>query len=93
MYAAVGALSPATEAAAAEALPRCYTPSFDACLTDPSAAGCSRYADVERAYAEDEAAAEALVDAMPYCRYDSRDIYMYAGIAGAIGILLGVVIA
>lgn len=95
MYAALGVLDPDTQAALQHALPTCFSEAFSRCWdagheNDP---GCARYADAQRAYAIDPTATQAQVDALPYCRYDQNQLYLYAGIAGAAGLILGVLLS
>lgn len=95
MYAAVGALSEATKQSMTAALPPCFSEHFYNCWqegreNDP---GCAMYAPVNAAYKEDPTLTQSIVDQVPYCDYAKRDLWIYAGLAGSGGFIIGMMLA
>lgn len=91
MTRSLGALPPEVRQAAERAMPDCYDERFDACLEDENRAApeCLRFEPVHAAYDVDHDATRELVDAVDYCGYSKRDMLVAAGVAGAVGLVLG----
>jgi len=94
MYALAG-LSPEAAARLQDALPRCYSMEFDRdCIKEANPAGHRGCQAVLDAYAEDYDAAEAAVDALPYCSEHGDPLVKLAFAAGGLvcGMVLGVLV-
>ena len=93
MYAAaMGALTPATQAAIASSMPVCYTPQLDRCISDKSSdrgyPNCSAW---RKAYDEDPTAIRGILNTIPFCP-DPRRGRVWIAVAGVAGLLFGVIV-